>query len=235
METIQANPTPAEWQAMPPLWWKWFHDVYVLLSGQEGRQNFINVLTATTKNNLNIKSFFINQTNGDARFTDPNANEPYIGPDGDLIVPGTIIASRRQIVNVEAVRAYQTLPQTFFSGVAAMMAFDTEAFDENSSFAASTYTPKQAGKYQVTASIGFLTPVANKSVSLSILKNAGLVSATEQHTSNAVFPIVINTSTLVTMNGTTDFLQVFAQQNFGVNADTIGAEYACYFTAYKVD
>src|SRR6185295_5723156 len=99
-----------------------------------------------------------------------------------------------------------------------MVTFNTEGFDENSSFAASTYTPKQAGKYQVTASIGFLTPVANKSVSLSILKNAGLVSATEQHTSNAVFPIVPNTSVLIDMNGTTDFIQVFAQHNFGVNA-----------------
>jgi hypothetical protein len=225
---------------MPHLWWKWLDDVRLLLQGREGRQNFINTLTDTKTSNIGIKTFFINDTMGDARFTDPvAANEPYVGPNGEMIVPGTVIATKRQINNVGAVRAYQTVPQTFFSGAPAVLTYNATAFDEDSGMSAGTgtFTPKQAGKYLVTGTVGFPAAalVANKSVSVGIAVNGTTRGAVEQHTSNIAFPFVLTATCLLLMNGTTDYVQVSVQQNFGVNAATIGAEYAGYMTAFKVD
>lgn len=213
-------------------------DLRLLIQGKRDRQNFINVLTDTVPNNIGVKRFFINATNGDAVWSDYNNNEPYIGPDGQLIVPTTIIAGKRQILDVGAVRAYQTAGQTFFTGVAGTMTYNTVEFDQDSAMSLGTgiFTPVQEGVYSVTASVGFAASqiTADTACSVGIAKNSTLVGSAQGHTSNALFPIVISTTTLVYMDGAGDFLRAGVQQDFGANADTLGVEYACYFTAFKV-
>lgn len=238
-ETIQTLPDPPVWPQQPTVWWKWMHDLYVLITGKEGRQNFINVLTNTKTNNIGVRSFFLNQTNGDATFSDTSgAIDPYLGPDGQLIVPTTIIATRREIINVGAMRAYQSVPQTFFSGAAATQTYNAVSFDEDSGMSTGTgvFTPKQAGIYAVTGTAGFAAAgvVAGKYVAVGIAKNGVTVGAVKIQTS-AVQDIVVTACDLVQMNGTTDNLSIAVEHNFGANADTFGAAFTNYFTAIKVD
>lgn len=240
IETIQTEPVPSEWPELPTIWWKWFDDLRLLAQGREGRQNFINTLTDTKTNNTGIRTFFLNDTNGDAKWSDTSgAVDPYIGPNGELIVPTTIIATKRQITNVGACKAYQTNPQAFADGVASVMTYGTAAFDEDSAMDLVTgvFTPVQAGKYAVSATIGFDASqiVADRAVSISIYKSGSISAATQDHTSNNAYPLVVTVSDLVLMDGDTDYLEVFVQQDFGAGAVSIGNSYTCYFTAFKVD
>jgi len=236
-QTIQSEGPPSEWASLSPTNWKWLDDLCLLIQGKEGRQNFINTLTDTKPNNSNIKTFFVNDGQADAYFTENDGQvDPYIGPEGELVVPTTIVATKRQIVNVGALRAYQTAGQTIFSGTPSIVIFGTTSFDEDDGYnsGAGSYTPLQAGKYLVTGSVGYDICVANSTVSIGIAKNGITVAGVQVHTST-IDPVVVQVTDLVEIDGDTDYLQIATQQNFGVNTDTSGTAFTCYFTAFKVD
>lgn len=234
-ETIEAPPMPDE-DPKSIYWLKWFYNLYLLITGRQGRQNFINVMTNTKTNNTNTSSFFVNRSNGNAEFT--GDQQPYLGPNNQLIVPTTIVASKRQILSVGAVSAYQGGVQTIPDNTPTVLIYGAEYFDEDSAFdlATGTFTPVQAGKYMVTASVGFESAdvVADKFVSIGIAKNGATVAGSQVHTSDAE-SITAEVNYLVDMNGTTDYLQSAVQHNFGVDTNTWGNAFTCYFTAFKVD
>lgn len=96
--------------------------------------------------------------------------------------------------------------QTVSSGAFTKITFNTEAFDTNSNFASSTFTPTVAGYYQINASysvegIGTVTRMI-----LSIYKNGteyirpyDLVGTGNQAPGTA----------LVYMNGSTDYVEIY--------------------------
>lgn len=240
--TLQANPPPGQWKDQPPVWWKWLDDVRKLLTGVEGRQNFINTLVAAVSNNQKVRNFFVNYENGDAKFTNPRI-DPYLLPSGSLAVPVSIVTTAitsgtRSITNIGAVRAFQTVAQATTSAVALQLVFDVVDFDEDSAYVAATgvWTPKQAGKYQVNLCAGFDTAVvvAPKRIYSSILKNGNSVSISHAHTSVAQH-ITAQCGVLLLMNGTTDSCTFTVFQNFGAGSNTAATVDTCYFTAAKVD
>jgi ribosomal protein L27 len=217
---------------MPTVWYKWFFDLYQLLTGRVGRQNFINTLTKSASNNEGANYFLISDSKGDVTFT--GSDDPQIGPNG------TIVATRRQIANVGAVNVYQTVPQTIFNLVDGVVTFSATNFDQDSTLDlfTGTWIPKQAGKYKVTASIGYDTGtvVPNCYVALWLTRNGGAFnqSTVVQHTSSTDF-IIVSVTDLIEMNGTTDYMNVVTRHNFGVDTPTWGTGFSCKFSAHKVD
>lgn len=239
-ETLQTNPPPSEWAEIPPIWWKWFNDLCELVQGKNNRQLFLNTLTDTKTNNVGVKSFFINDSNGDAHFTKMDGQvDPYIGPGGEFIVPGAIIAGSvtTSTSNTPAVRAYQTFSQNIANATPMIVTYGATDFDTDSSMVTATgkYTPKTVGKYLVTGSLGFegTNVYPDKYVSLGIAKNGATVGATKIQSTYSG-DIIAQVSDLVSMNGTTDYLQLAVEHNMGFSTPTWGNSYTCYFTAHKV-
>lgn len=238
--TIQS--TPPYQAGKDHIWWKWFNDVYVLISGKEGRQNFINTLVNAVSNNQKVRNFFVNYENGDAKFTDPRI-DPYLLPDGTLAAPVGInttrlVAVTRSIENVGAVSAFQTSGQATGSGNPETLIFDTIDFDEDNAYDAGTGTwlPTQAGKYNVTVNVGFdaADVVANCRIYSSILLNGNAVAITQAHTS-LTEDITAQCSVLLDMDGLTDSCTFTVFQNFGAAANTSGTRSTVFFCAFKVD
>ena len=94
--------------------------------------------------------------------------------------------------------------------------FGTEVFDTNNNFASSTFTPTVAGYYQVSASISMAADTSTTVTSLLFYKNgaATISNVGTQIAGVATATYVIpSASSLIYMNGTTDYLEVYGLIN----------------------
>jgi hypothetical protein len=130
-----------------------------------------------------------------------------------------------------AFSAYQSSTQTLSTNTNTKIQFQTEEFDTNSNFDNATnyrFTPTVAGYYQVSAAISL--NASNAGINLTIYKN-GSVFKRLQNTYNTT-TFCASGSTLISMNGSTDYIEVYAQTSTGQALET-GA-YATWFQASMV-
>ena len=129
-----------------------------------------------------------------------------------LTVPnttGTVMVSG----NMPAFSAYKSANQTLAYNTLAKVTFDTEEFDTNGNFASSTFTPNVAGYYQINAK-GWYAGTASRNYFLStrIFKNgsAVAVSGISIGSLGSASELSVDASKLIYMNGTTDYLEIYA-------------------------
>jgi hypothetical protein len=162
----------------------------------------------------------------------PNSNT-----DRTLTLPdntGTILttATAGVPVNGPAFSAFNNLGQTLTTGVATKIINNTEVFDTNNNFDSTTnyrFTPTVAGYYQVTAAVRDNTGVVNGFLGSSIYKNGSSISNMQGPVSAQGLSSII--TTLIFMNGTTDYLEQYATQNSGVSM-VVGGNSLSYFQAF---
>jgi len=133
-----------------------------------------------------------------------------------------------------AFSAYSNSAQTISAATLTKIQFNTEVFDTNSNYDTSTYrfTPTVAGYYQVNTSVNFGT--ARTLYIVSIYKNGGRGLGGENiFTGSLSANSSLNCQNVVQMNGTTDYLEVFAYSDSGTNAITTGQNNT-YFSAAMV-
>lgn len=113
-----------------------------------------------------------------------------------------------------AFSAYASTATNTANATLTKLVFATEEFDTNNNFANSTFTPTVAGYYQINASVFY---GANTQI-ISIYKNgveykrgSQLLGAT-----NGFSTI----SSLVQMNGSTDYIEIYWYQNSGVTVNS---------------
>ena len=147
-------------------------------------------------------------TNGTQTVTIPDAT-------GTMMVSG----------NMPAFSATKSASQTVTSGVFTTITFDVKQFDTNNNFASNTFTPTVAGYYQINLSVYCSSSATTTRLIAQLLKNGGsyrfgtdVTQATGSESRSFV-------STVVYMNGTTDYLTAAALPigtgtvNFGNNID----------------
>lgn len=103
------------------------------------------------------------------------------------------------------------------NGVWHKLLFPNEGFDTNNCFASSRFTPNVAGYYQINASVGFV-PALSTNVALSIYKNGTELLRGAQLAS---LMFGMSMSGLVSMNGTTDYIEIYIYNGTGGTA-TVG-------------
>ena len=143
---------------------------------------------------------------------------------------GTVMVSG----NMPAFKASGAGGQSISSNTNTKVVLGVSQFDTASCFNTSTYryTPNVAGYYFFTGCVS----IANASYTLfaSILKNGSSISSNTGLGASAMYPIAM-TSTLVYMNGSTDYVELYVQTNSG-SATTIATQLvlydALYFTGY---
>ena len=112
--------------------------------------------------------------------------------------------------NGPAFRAYGSGTTSLPNNVSTKVNLATEDFDTNNNFSSSRFTPSVAGYYQVNAAVYVNT--APSFLQAIIFKNGSAVSA-GSHCNQPTF--LSNSSDLIYMNGTTDYLELYAIQASG--------------------
>ena len=107
--------------------------------------------------------------------------------------------------------------QSLSSGVLTKVTFDTELFDTNNNFASSRFTPTIAGQYFFYADLHHYATSSN----VCSIRNTVLYKNGSAHTWNLVQEnsqfgntIKVNCSAIIEMNGTSDYVEVYARGTF---------------------
>jgi len=131
---------------------------------------------------------------------------------------GTVMVSG----NMPAFSAYKSSSQTLTHNTNTLVTFDTESYDTNNNFASNRFTPTVAGYYQVCCVIDY-QGTFNRSYFLNNLlyKNGATVKSTSASfvMGNGGEVSVINNPPPIYMNGTTDYLELWAY-SFDYTAST---------------
>lgn len=134
-----------------------------------------------------------------------------------------------------AFSAYKFNSQTINAGALTKIQIDTELFDTNSNFDNSTnyrFTPTVAGYYQVNAAVNFGT--ARTLVIASIYKNGSRGLGGETTFAGAISAgTSLVVSNIVQMNGSSDYLELYAYSDSGNNAISTGIN-STYFSAAMI-
>jgi hypothetical protein len=152
-------------------------------------------------------------------------------------------------VNTPAFRAYLGSNQNISNATNTKIQINTENFDTAGAYDNSTnyrFTPQTAGKYFVYAQLAFSSTVLAMRVKTGktmIYKNGSLLAQNinqpaDGSSSNYSNQFLLLTQTVVEMNGSSDYLELYGNETVGTdssNAPKIGnGDNQSYFGAYKI-
>jgi hypothetical protein len=122
--------------------------------------------------------------------------------------------------NMPAFSAYADTNQTVSDATATKITFGTEEFDTNSNFASSRFTPTVAGYYQVNSTVNCVQTALVDFV-IWIYKNGSQYKRGFGFGGTAS-KLIAPVSTLVYLNGTTDYVEVYIYSD-GTGSATVNA------------
>ena len=158
-----------------------------------------------------------------------NTNRTLTLPDntGTFLTTGTAGVP----VNGPAFSAYAGSATSLSNAVATKVLFNTKEFDTNTNYDASLsrFTPTVAGYYQVTSSINTAAYISINA-NLAVYKN-GLQNKVGIQGGNSGNAAGLSVSALVYMNGSTDYLEIYAYHASGGAVNTTPAQAFTYFQA----
>ena len=159
--------------------------------------------------------------------TGATAETSIAGGDSILIYDDSATALRKMtrtnfFTAEPAFNVYKSTSQTFSTNTETKITFSDEEFDTNSNYDNATnyrFTPTVAGYYQINASAN----ITNQSVTFEramiiIYKNGSAYKRSSWHGTSGSTPINdvnLCISTVVQMNGTTDYIEIYARQTGG--------------------
>lgn len=131
--------------------------------------------------------------------------------------------------------AYSTGSVTYPAGADTKVPLNTESFDTNNNFDPTTnyrFTPTVAGYYQINACTNTTYATNNSSsyVNVQVRKNGSLWSIFGSLSCSNGNYTTVSGSTIVYLNGTTDYIELFLGTNNGgtVTAQSQGTTYGSY-------
>ena len=152
---------------------------------------------------------------------------------GNLVTVPAVTGTAMVSGNMPAFLAYGSADTSIPNAVTTKVIFQTETFDTNSNFASSRFTPTVAGYYAFTASIGWNT-IGSGNLDMYIAKN-GTASVPDIRLANPFSsPPIMQGSYVWYLNGSTDYVEIFAYQGSGSTQSIIGGQDRTWFTGYMV-
>jgi hypothetical protein len=142
--------------------------------------------------------------------------------------------------NMPAFSAYASGSQTLSSLTLTKIQFNTEEFDTNSNYDNATnyrFTPTVAGYYQISMTSGVATTgssVANTQLTCNIYKNGSSFKFGGQTLLNNTYDMLCTVSTLIYLNGSTDYVEGYLRQISGGSLGTAAGQTVCYFQGVLV-
>lgn len=140
---------------------------------------------------------------------------------------GTVMVSG----NMPAFSAVRSGAQTVANGTFTKIQFNSEEFDTNNCYDPTTnyrFTPTVAGYYQISGSVSY--SFNSGSAVISIFKNGASFKW-----GNLIGAVVAgcsgNVSALIYLNGSTDYIELYAYQNSGLSQNISTSTVETYFQA----
>ena len=131
--------------------------------------------------------------------------------------------------------------QTITSGVPTIVTFQSTSWNVGNCYSTSTsrFTPTVAGYYQINVSIGPNLAIAvGSSANIYVSKNGDLADQ-DNYTGFRYFPptssssnFIFGTSTMMYLNGTTDYVVVYFDQGVVLAGDVSGGSDRTWFQAF---
>lgn len=134
-----------------------------------------------------------------------------------------------------AFSAYQNATTTINNVTSTKIALQLEEFDTASAFDSTTnyrFTPQVAGYYQVNGAVNF-APSATGFRFINIYKNGSNIKTGQNITGAAINYTQITVAAIVYLNGSTDYIELYGNQNSG-GALATGGNSDVYFQAALV-
>lgn len=122
--------------------------------------------------------------------------------------------------NMPAFGAYANASTSLPSATYTKIGYDTEEFDTNNNFASSTFTPTVAGYYQING--GFATTSGVGLMLATIYKNGSILRVGNQVAASSL-GIQSCVNSIVYLNGTTDYVEIYGFQSSGTTVSTVGS------------
>ena len=114
--------------------------------------------------------------------------------------------------------------QALSSATWTKVTFDTELFDTNGNFASSRFTPTVAGQYYFCADLHHYNSASGATtIRNTVLYKNGSAHTWTLRTENSApgYTIKVEVSAIIEMNGTTDYVEVYARGTFSSGTYTI--------------
>lgn len=150
---------------------------------------------------------------------------------------GTILTSANTFANSggPAFSAYRSTTQSIANASFTKVQCDTEEFDTNSNYDNSTnyrFTPTVAGYYQISGAVAGAAAYAQ--LLASIYKNGSEFKRGAQAGSAGAYLFQAAVSALIYLNGTTDYVELYAYQQSGGSGTINNGQALTYFQAAMV-
>ena len=171
-------------------------------------------------------------TNSDRTVTLPDNTGTVVTTGSTAVVSQAMLAAG-VAGNGPAFSAYLTSDQTITDAVATKVTFGTEEFDTENCFASSRFTPTVAGYYYVSATLTHRQTNITDAV-LAIYKNGSSFKRAAEwgDTSSTQDGLGMSAAALISMNGSTDYLEIYIYSDGTGNATEIGGSTTTYFQGY---
>lgn len=133
-----------------------------------------------------------------------------------------------------AFRAYVASVQSINSGATTKIQFNGESFDTNGDFDSTTnyrFQPKVAGYYQINLAVGF-SAMGVGEIILQINKNGSVYQFGSDVVGTTTY--IASMSTLIYMNGSTDYVEGYVYQASGLARSLAAAQTQCTFSGALV-
>jgi hypothetical protein len=127
--------------------------------------------------------------------------------------------------NMPAFSAYPTSGTSTSTGTWTKITFDSENFDTNNNFASSRFTPTVAGYYQITGNVRY-NAITASAIYSGIYKNGSLFC--QSGTGGATAYVSVSVSSIVYLNGSTDYVEIYGYQNSGLTVSTDAQVYVVF-------
>ena len=134
-----------------------------------------------------------------------------------------------------AFSAYPSANQTITSATYTKIQCNAEEFDTNSNYDNATnyrFTPTVAGYYQVNGSVGLTTQYGTNQALVTIYKNGTKFKTGGGGYVNGI--VAYTVSALIYLNGSSDYIELYAYQGSGGSLTISGAIPDTYFQASMV-
>ena len=125
-----------------------------------------------------------------------------------------------------AFSAYSTVGNSVADSTFTKLTSNTTRFDTNTNYASSRFTPTVAGYYQVNAVISCVAS-ATGFTQVFFYKN-GSAYLNGPAISNATFGPNIGASTLISLNGSIDYVELYIYQNSGLTSTLYMKDFNCF-------
>lgn len=166
----------------------------------------------------------------------PAATTPLAGTELVPIVQSgtTKKVAASSLASGPAFRAYSNNSQSIPSGATTKIQFNVEDFDTNNNYDNATnyrFTPTVAGYYQINMAVGFAAMGVGEII-LQINKNGSVYQFGSDVVGTTTY--ISSMSTLVYLNGSTDYVEGFVQQASGLARNLAASSSQCSFSGALV-